>query len=64
MSQAKKKKKSGGTLMGMRSGFQRAVGQGKKKKKGGKKQWTFVQVLYLVGGIAVAIALFWLMTKQ
>jgi hypothetical protein len=59
----KKQQKSGGTLMNMRSGFKKAVGTGGKKKKGPKKKWTFLEVLYLVGGVALLFAVVWLMSK-
>ncbi len=56
---ATKKKQSkpsgGGTLMSMRSGFRKAVGQGNNGAT--KKKWTFQQVFLMVAGVAVIIAL-------
>ncbi len=56
------KTSSGGTLMSMRSGFKKAVGQGG-KKGGAKKKWTFQEVFYLVGGVALLIALVYAFTR-
>lgn len=63
---ATKKKQSkpsgGGTLMSMRSGFQKAVGQGKNAPA--KKKWTFQQVFYIVAGVALLIALVYAFTAR
>ncbi len=61
-SKSKSQSQSGGTMMGMRSGFQSAVGQGKKRKKKGKKELDFVTVLGIVFGIALLVVLVWQMT--
>lgn len=63
MTATKKKQQSkpSGTLMSMRSGFRHAVGQGKKTPT---KKWTFQQVFYLVGGIALLLALIYAFTAR
>lgn len=53
---------SSGTMMGMRSGFKSAVGQGKKKRKKGAKELDFVTVLMVVFGIALLVVFIWQMT--
>jgi len=54
-----------GTLMNMRSGFKKAVGSGKSTKgKGPRAKWTFQQVFYLVGGIALLIALIYAFSRR
>lgn len=62
---ATKKKQSkpsgGGTLMNMRSGFKKAVGQGKTPAK---KKWTFLQVFYIVAGVTVLFAIVYAFTAR
>jgi|GEM_PF-1335883 len=69
MTATKKNKQSkpsgGGTLMGMRSGFKKAVGSGKKGVGNApKRKWTFQQVFYLVGGVAILIALIYAFARR
>ena len=54
-SKSKSKKKSGGTLMGMRSGFKTLTGSSKKKKS--KEEITFLTVFSwcLVAALAVVL---------
>jgi len=61
MAATKKKQQSkpsgGGTLMSMRSGFQKMTGTGGSAKKSTKSKWTFQQVMFAVAGVALLIAL-------
>lgn len=61
MAATKKKQQSrpssGGTLMNMRSGFQKMTGTGGAAKKSAKSKWTFQQVMFAVAGVALLIAL-------
>ena len=55
------KKKSSGTLMGMRSGMRKASGQGKRRKgKGkGKEEVSFQTVFTVLALISLAIVVLW-----
>lgn len=70
MATATKKKQSkpsgGGTLMNMRSGFQKMTGTGSsnKSKKAPRTKWTFQQVLFAVAGVALLIALFYAFSSR
>jgi len=67
MTATKKKQQSkpsgGGTLMGMRSGFKKAVGS-KGDAKPAKGKWTFQQVFYLVGGVTLLIAVIYAFSRR
>ena len=52
--------RSGGTLMGMRSGFQKMTGA---KRATRRSKWTFPQVLATVAGVAALIALVYAMSR-
>lgn len=54
-------KSSGGSLMGLRSGFQKMTGAKKSRTK--RSPWTFPQVLMAVGGAALLIALVYAMSR-
>lgn len=64
----KKKQQSkpsgGGTLMNMRTGFQKMTGTGGSNKKAPKTKWTFQQVLFAVAGVALLIALFYAFSSR
>jgi hypothetical protein len=51
------KKKTSGALMGMRSGFKKAAGNGKKRK--GKEEVSFQTVFTVLAVISLAIVLLW-----
>lgn len=51
--------RSSGTLMGMRSGFQKMTGS----KRTRRSKWTFPQVLAAVAGVAALIALVYAMSR-
>ena len=59
----KRGKKSGGSMMSMRSGFKNAVGTGKKKKKGKGPDVTMQQVLFWSFLVAIVIVLIWRLTR-
>ncbi len=52
-------KKSGGSMMSMRSGFQGITGGGKKRKRGRRKEPDFFTVLGWVGIVALIGLLIW-----
>ena len=63
--QPSSKPSSGGTLMNMRSGFQKMTGTGAHAKKGGARSpWTFQQVFFAVAGVAILIALVYAFTAR
>ena len=64
--QQQSKPSSGGTLMNMRSGFQKITGTGgsAKAKKTTRSKWTFQQVLFAVGGVALLVALFYAFSSR
>ncbi len=53
------KKKTGGTLMGMRSGFKNVAGSGKKRKRKGQEPVSFMTVFTVLIVISLAVVLFW-----
>lgn len=63
-SKSSKPTKPSGTLMSMRSSFQKAVGTGPHAKKATKEKWTFQQVFLLVAGIAAVIAVFYALSRR
>jgi hypothetical protein len=65
MTATKKKQpsKSGGTLMSMRSGFQKMTTGGSKKRTT-RSKWTFQQVMLAVAAVAVIIAVFYALSKR
>lgn len=56
-------KRSGGMMMGMRSGIRKMAGTDGKKAPGGKRKWTFQQVLGIVLGAAAVLFLIWIFTR-
>jgi len=52
---------AGGSLMGMRSGFQKMTGSKPSRTK--RSKWTFQQVMMAVGGVTLVIALIVAMTR-
>ena len=68
MAVTKKKQQSkpsgGGTLMNMRSGFQKMTGTGSAARKSTKSKWTFQQVMFAVAGVALLIALVYAFTSR
>lgn len=68
MAATKKKQQTkpsgGGTLMSMRSGFQKMTGTGGSSKKPAKAKWTFQQVLLAVAGVALLVALFYAFSSR
>jgi hypothetical protein len=53
------KKKTSGALMGMRSGFKKAAGNGKKRKGKGKEEVSFQTVFTVLAVISLAIVFLW-----
>ncbi len=55
------KKKASGTLMGMRSGLQKAAGRGKKRKRKskGNDEISFQTVFTVLALISLAIVVLW-----
>ena len=67
MAAPKKKKapvaqRSGGTLMGMRSGFKTIAGTQKRGRRS-SKPWSFQQVLTLVVAVTLGIALIYSLSR-
>lgn len=61
---AKHAKRSGGSMMRMRSGAQNLAGTGKKRKrKKGQAPITMQQTLFWGFAVAVVIVLIWRMTR-
>ncbi len=59
---SQKKKASGGSLTGMRSGMRRMAGTGSKRGKR-KQQPSFGQVFTWVLGVALLLVLVWALTR-
>lgn len=57
----KSSSRPGGTLMNMRSGFQKMTGS--KRSRTTRSKWTFQQVLMAVAGAAALIALVYAMSR-
>ena len=58
----KRKKKSGGTMMGMRAGFKRAAGTGA-KRRARKEELTFFRVLSWVMIVVLLFLFVWVMRR-
>ncbi len=59
---SQRKKASGGTLSGMRSGMKKMAGTGSKRGKR-KQQPSFGQVFTWVLGVALLLVLVWALTR-
>lgn len=53
------KKKSGGSLMGLRSGLRSAAGSGKKRRRKGKEEASFAKVFMYLSAASVAVFILW-----
>jgi hypothetical protein len=63
MAKKKTKRKSGGSMMSMRSGFKSVAGTNRKRQPGGSEPISFLTVFGWLSAIAIAVALVWRFTR-